>query len=73
MPDRLAPSDLLEWRPGGLWCPPGRFFIDPTRIADRAVVTHAHGDHFRPGFGPVMTPLDTLIARLGDHTIAQAR
>lgn len=32
-----------------------------------------YADHFRPGFGPVMTPLDTLLARVGDYTIAQCR
>lgn len=32
-----------------------------------------YADHYRPGFGPVMTPLDTLLARVGDHTIAQSR
>ena len=32
-----------------------------------------YADHCRPGFGPVMTPLDTLLARVGDHTIAQCR
>jgi hypothetical protein len=32
-----------------------------------------YADHFRPGFGPVMTPLDTLLARVGDHAIAQCR
>jgi hypothetical protein len=32
-----------------------------------------YADHCRPGFGPVMTPLDTLLARVGDQTIAQCR
>jgi len=32
-----------------------------------------YADHYRPGFGPVMTPLDTLLARVGDQTIAQGR
>lgn len=32
-----------------------------------------YDDHYRPGFGPVMTPLDTLLARVGDQTIAQGR
>ena len=32
-----------------------------------------YADHCRPGFGPVMTPLDTLFARVGDQTIAQCR
>jgi hypothetical protein len=32
-----------------------------------------YADHYKPGFGPVMTPLDTLLARVGDYTIAQCR
>lgn len=32
-----------------------------------------YADIYRPGFGPVMTPLDTLLARVGDYTIAQCR
>jgi hypothetical protein len=32
-----------------------------------------YADYFRPAFGPVMTPLDTLLARVGDHTLAQCR
>lgn len=32
-----------------------------------------YADHYRPGFGPVLTPLDTLLARVGDTTIAQCR
>jgi len=32
-----------------------------------------YSDFYRPGFGPVMTPLDTLMARVGDYTIAQCR
>ena len=39
----VAPTD------GGLYCPPGDFFIDPWRPVDRAVITHAHADHARPG------------------------
>lgn len=33
----------------GLWCPAGGFHIDPWDPVDRAVITHAHGDHARPG------------------------
>lgn len=32
-----------------------------------------YADFYRPGFGPVMTSLDTLLARVGDYTIAQCR
>ncbi len=32
-----------------------------------------YADHYRPGYGPVMTPLDTMLARVADYTIAQGR
>ena len=41
--------DLVISRPEGLYCPPGDFFIDPWRPVERAVITHGHGDHARPG------------------------
>jgi putative mRNA 3-end processing factor len=33
----------------GLFCPAGDFHIDPWGAVDRAVITHAHGDHARAG------------------------
>lgn len=33
----------------GLYCEAGRFHIDPWAPVERALVTHAHGDHARPG------------------------
>lgn len=33
----------------GLYCPPGDFYVDPWQPVPRAVITHAHGDHARPG------------------------
>ncbi|MBA1274504.1 ligase-associated DNA damage response exonuclease [Stutzerimonas azotifigens] len=41
--------DLVIARPEGLYCPPGDFYIDPWRPVERAVITHAHGDHARWG------------------------
>lgn len=35
----------------GIYCPAGDFYIDPCRRVPRALVTHAHMDHFRPGCG----------------------
>jgi hypothetical protein len=32
-----------------------------------------YADFYQPGFSPVMTPLDILMARVGDYTIAQCR
>lgn len=41
--------ELLEHTPRGLYCAAGDFYIDPWRPVDRAVITHAHSDHARPG------------------------
>lgn len=40
---------LIEATGRGLYCEAGRFFIDPLRPVEKAVVTHAHADHARPG------------------------
>ena len=47
--------DLVVARPEGLYCPPGNFYIDPWRPVDRAVITHGHSDHARPGNGHYLT------------------
>jgi putative mRNA 3-end processing factor len=41
--------DLLAETPAGLFCEAGSFHIDPVLPVPRAVVTHAHADHARPG------------------------
>lgn len=46
----IAPTtDLLQSTPRGLYCAAGDFHIDPWRPVDRAIITHAHSDHARPG------------------------
>ena len=40
---------LLRPAERGLYCEAGDFFIDPWQPVDRAVITHAHGDHARWG------------------------
>jgi putative mRNA 3-end processing factor len=40
---------LLQEAPDGLYCPAGDFHIDPWGPVQRAVITHAHGDHARAG------------------------
>ena len=42
-------DDLVCLKPAGLYCPAGDFYIDPWRPVERAVITHAHGDHARQG------------------------
>ena len=61
--------DLIVQRPEGLYCPPGDFYIDPWRPVPRAVITHAHADHARPGHGHYLCSAEgagLLRARLGD-------
>ncbi len=43
------PSDLLRITDRGLYCEAGNFHIDPWLPVDRALITHAHGDHARWG------------------------
>lgn len=40
---------LIEFSDKGLYCPAGKFYIDPWRPVDKAVITHAHSDHARWG------------------------
>lgn len=44
-----ASSDLLRLTDKGLYCPLADIHIDPWRPVSRAVITHAHSDHARPG------------------------
>ena len=53
-------QDWLKATPGGLVCEPGGFTIDPTAPVERAVITHGHGDHARPGSTHVLATSDTL-------------
>jgi putative mRNA 3-end processing factor len=56
----MRATDLLVPRPEGLYCPPGDFFIDPVRPVARALITHGHADHARPGHGAVLATRETL-------------
>jgi putative mRNA 3-end processing factor len=54
------PETWLRVTEAGLLCEPGGFFVDPVRAVDRAVVTHGHADHARPGHGHVLATPETL-------------
>jgi putative mRNA 3-end processing factor len=40
---------LLIFNERGIYCPPADVYIDPWRPVRRAIITHAHADHARPG------------------------
>jgi putative mRNA 3-end processing factor len=72
----MRPSDLLRPQPEGLYCPPGDFFIDPVRPVDRALVTHGHADHARPGNRAVLATrqtLDIMAIRYGESFAAETQ
>ena len=61
--------ELLHPTPEGLYCPPGDFHIDPVRAVDRALITHGHSDHARPGHNNVLATrqtLDIMRLRIGE-------
>ncbi|WP_020474664.1 ligase-associated DNA damage response exonuclease [Zavarzinella formosa] len=62
-------DSLVELTDQGLYCPAGGFHIDPWKDVDRAVITHAHGDHARRGSRSYLAAeagRGLLEARLGD-------
>lgn len=44
----------------GLYCEPAGVYIDPARPVDRAIITHGHSDHARPGHGAVLATPETI-------------
>jgi putative mRNA 3-end processing factor len=70
----MAATDKFEsWlKPdaAGLYCEAGGFHVDPSRAVPRAVITHGHSDHARPGHGTVLATPETIAvmkARLGQE------
>ena len=47
----MARTPVLTFTDRGIFCPAGDFHIDPWRPVDRALITHGHSDHARPGHG----------------------
>ena len=47
----LPAGSLLELTPQGLYCRAAAAWIDPWRPVPRALISHAHADHARPGCG----------------------
>jgi putative mRNA 3-end processing factor len=56
----LNPRSWLYPTPRGLYCEPGDFYVDPAVAVGRAVITHGHGDHARPGHRAALATPETL-------------
>jgi putative mRNA 3-end processing factor len=61
---------VLEISGDGLYCPAGDYHIEPWNPVPRAVVTHSHSDHARPGSGTYLSSYEgrhVLRSRLGSE------
>jgi putative mRNA 3-end processing factor len=56
----VAPETWIRKHPAGLYCVPGDFHIDPLHPVPRAIITHGHGDHARPGNERVLATAGTI-------------
>ncbi|NUP98751.1 MAG: ligase-associated DNA damage response exonuclease, partial [Armatimonadetes bacterium] len=59
----------------GLYCAAGDCYVDPWRAVETALITHAHGDHARPGsrrYYCAPDSLGLLRKRLGDEAPIEA-
>ena len=66
---------LIEPTSRGLYCAAGDFYVDPWRPVERAVITHAHGDHARQGSASYLCAargLPVLRTRMGPDASIEA-
>jgi putative mRNA 3-end processing factor len=66
---------LLEFTDKGIFCPQGKFYIDPWKPVDHAVISHAHSDHARWGSKHYLCHTHTLPLlklRLGENSYQSA-
>lgn len=69
-------TPVLTFTPEGIYCPAGDFHIDPWRPVARALITHGHSDHARPGHGRYLATevaAPVIRYRLGEITIETIR
>ena len=48
-------TPLVRLTDNGLFCEIGGFYVDPLKSVDKALITHAHSDHARPGSRSYLT------------------
>lgn len=69
-----APQTWLRVTSDGLLVQPGGFHVDPVRPVSRAIVTHGHADHARPGHQAVLTTIETaaiMRSRMGEQPMTR--
>ena len=71
----ITSFDVFVGLDAGLYCAAGDFYVDPWGAVDRAIVTHAHADHARPGARSYLAaaPGEILLrARLGPEATIES-
>lgn len=69
---RCRLDELIRETPQGLYCEVGDFHVDPWLPVPRAVVTHAHADHARPGCERYLTAEEGVLVlrkRVGEGSV----
>ena len=67
---------VISFTDRGLYCAAGDFYIDPWRPVDRALITHGHADHARPGhrhYLATQAAAPVMRHRLGNITLDTIR
>lgn len=68
-------EDIINLTASGLYCPAGDFYVDPWKPVEHAIITHAHGDHARPGSKSYLSSAPgegVLRRRMGANSFIQA-
>jgi len=63
-------QNLIEQRRHGLYCEPANTWIDPYKPVEKAIITHAHSDHFINGCREYICSIETgflLRKRFGNN------
>ena len=69
-------AEVLTFTERGIYCPAADVYIDPWRPVDRALITHGHADHSRPGMGSYLateSAAPVIRQRLGEISLETVR
>ena len=67
---RTKEENLIKYKDGNLYCELADIWIDPSKPVKRALITHAHFDHFTFGCEEYLSTKETAVLikkRVGDN------
>lgn len=66
-------NPLLEFTDKGIYCSTAKVYLDPWRPVDKAIISHGHADHSRPGHKQYITHhsnIPIISHRLGEINVS---